>query len=466
MPIKASLWFTVSNILQKGIQFLTVPILTRIMPAEAYGEYSVFLSWYQIISIFVTLKMWNYAINNGMIKYENDRNGYVSSLQGLSTIITVGFFLLYLPFSGLWEKATSLSFMAMTIMFIELLLMPSYEYWCAKERFEYRYKGVVIISVAVTALIPIVSIPLVLVTKDKGMSAIIGRTITSAVIFLIPAVIIAKKGKKFYKKEYWSFALRFNLPLLPHFLSTMILQQSDRIMISNISGVGKAGIYSVAYSASMMMQIISSAILASFIPYTYKSIKDKSLEGIKQNGNYLLAFVAIVNLGLICIAPEAIRFLGPSEYREAIYIIPPVAISVIFMFLFNLFVNIEYYFEKTKFVAAASIGSAILNIILNLICIPRFGYIAAGYTTLICYILYSLGHYFFMRLVCRKYLNGYKVYDTKTILIITILSLVITFILLGLYDYIIIRYLIILLVLTICFINRKKLVGHFKMLKG
>ena len=74
IQVKSSLWFTVSNVMQKGIQFFTVPILTRIMPAADYGKYSLFLSWYQIVSIFATLNLWNYVMNNGMLKFEKDRN--------------------------------------------------------------------------------------------------------------------------------------------------------------------------------------------------------------------------------------------------------------------------------------------------------------------------------------------------------------------------------------------------------
>ena len=50
--------------------------------------------------------------------------------------------------------------------------------------------------------------------------------------------------------------------------------------------------------------------------------------------------------------------------------------------------------------------------ILNFIFIPAFGHIAAGYTTLICYILYALMHWFFMRRTLKKHIGGIAVYDT------------------------------------------------------
>ncbi len=106
-----------------------------------------------------------------------------------------------------------------------------------------------------------------------------------------------------------------------------------------------------------------------------------------------------MNLILIAFAPEAISILAPRSYHGAIWVIPPVAASVFFMFLYNLFGNVEFYFEENKFIMIASVLGAVLNIILNYIFVPLCGYIAAGYTTLFCYIVYSLSHYIFMKKV-------------------------------------------------------------------
>ena len=50
------------------------------------------------------------------------------------------------------------------------------------------------------------------------------------------------KGKAFYIRDYWRFALAFNIPLIPHYLSSQILNQADRIMIGNMIGKGEAAI--------------------------------------------------------------------------------------------------------------------------------------------------------------------------------------------------------------------------------
>lgn len=110
------------------------------------------------------------------------------------------------------------------------------------------------------------------------------------------------------------------------------------------------------------------------------------------------------------------------------------------MFLFNLFANIEYYWGETKYVAIASLASAVVNVVLNYVFIKQYGFIAAGFTTLFCYMLLSVCHYFFMKKVCRKYMQGHNVYNSKMLAIISVVLTVGTLIVITVYNMGLIRY--------------------------
>lgn len=459
---KASILLTICGFLQKGISLIIVPVYTRIMPTEAYGEYSVFLSWFELVSIFVTLNMWNYFLTNGMTKYSDNVDKFISSLQGLSTVLTLVWFLIYLVFNRLWERLTGLAFVVMFVMFVELLTMPSFQYWCQRKRYEYDAKSVLIITLVLYILFPSISIPYILMVEQKGIAAIIGRAVVSSIIYLFPAISIWRKGKCWFNKEYWKNALRFSVPLIPHFLALMILNLSDRIMIERLCGETEAAFYSVAYSAGSVLLIINSSILGSFIPYTYQSIKSNNAQNIRKKSSILLMIVGGLNIVLILMAPEAISLLAPDEYKAAIYVIPPVALSNIFLFLFNLFANIEYYYEQTKQIAVVSVVCAIINVFLNYIYIPRYGFIAAGYTTLFCYILYSILHYCFMRRVCRRFMNGYQVYDVGTLVKMSVIIVIIGIAIIKLYDYMIIRYMLMIAVVIVGIVKRRWLIAIIK----
>lgn len=108
-PVKASIWFTVCNAIQKGISLLSTPIFTRLLTPEQYGTYTVYQSWYQIISIFATLNLFYGVFNNGMTKFPNDKRTFTSSMQGLSTTLTVALFCIYLIRPSFWNELLELS---------------------------------------------------------------------------------------------------------------------------------------------------------------------------------------------------------------------------------------------------------------------------------------------------------------------------------------------------------------------
>ena len=89
VQVKASFWFLICSFMQKGISTIATPIFTRLLTTAEYGQYNVFNSWLGIVTIFVSLNLSAGVYSQGLIKYENDRNIFSSSLQGLSTVLTI-----------------------------------------------------------------------------------------------------------------------------------------------------------------------------------------------------------------------------------------------------------------------------------------------------------------------------------------------------------------------------------------
>ena len=95
---------------------------------------------------------------------------------------------------------------------------------------------------------------------------------------------------------------------------------------------------------------------------------------------------------LMLISPELIRLLSAPGYWESRYVAVPIVLSMYFAFLYILPAGVEYYLKKTQYIAAGTMAVAVLNVLLNALCIPRFGYVAAAYTTMVSYALYYLFH--------------------------------------------------------------------------
>ena len=91
IQIKASFWFFVCSLIQKGISVISTAIFTRLLTTGDYGIISIYNSWSDILYVFATLNLSTGVYNVGMTKYENERNIFTSTLQILALGCTVFF---------------------------------------------------------------------------------------------------------------------------------------------------------------------------------------------------------------------------------------------------------------------------------------------------------------------------------------------------------------------------------------
>lgn len=459
VQIKASFWFLICSFFQKGISMITTPIFTRILSTSEYGQFNVFNSWMSIISPIVCLNLYSGVYAQGIVKFEDERFKYSSSLQGLVFSLIAFWTVIYLFSSAFWNELFSLTSIQMLCMFLIIWTSASYSFWSMEQRAAFKYRGQVLLTFLISVLQPAVGIWLIINSSDKVTARIYGMAAVHLVLYIGTFVAQMAQGKQFFSKKYWLYALRFNIPLLPHYLSSTILASSDRIMISRMIGDDEAGIYSLAYSVSLIMTMFNNALLQTIEPWIYRKLKERKIKELAHVAYPCFILIAALNILLIIFAPEVISIFAPREYQDAVWCIPPVTLSVFFMFLYTFFATFEFYYEKTGYIACATVGGAVLNIILNYICIQLWGYVAAAYTTLFGYILYSVLHYYFMRRVCKQYLDNIKPYSLKLILLIAVATLLVGFFFLFLYKNNILRYLFIGLIAIAVFLNRTPLLN-------
>ena len=458
VQVRASFWFLICSFLQKGISVITMPIITRLLTTSQYGQYSVFDSWLKIITIFITLQIYMGVYSQGLVKFSDDREVFSSSLQGLTLVLVSAWTVVYLCSHNLFNRLFSLTTVQMLAMLVMIWATAAFGFWSNEQRVEYKYKGLVIATLCVSLAKPVLGIIFIILAEDKVTAYILALSLAELIGYVGFFISQMKRGKQFYSKKYWAYALSFNLPLVPHYLSQTVLSSADRIMIGDMIGQSEAGIYGLAYSISLIMTLFNTALSQTLSPWIYQKIKEKQVRDISKIAYLSLMLIAFVNLALIGIAPEAVAIFAPKSYYEAIWVIPPVAMSVLFMFSYDLFAKFEFYYEKTTFIMSASMIGALLNVILNYIFIKRFGYLAAGYTTLFCYIVFVIAHYVFMKRICIKYLNGIKVYNTNILILLYCIFIVCGFALMATYKYPIIRYGVIAAVIIVLVIFRKRVI--------
>lgn len=465
LTVKVSVAYAVCSILQKCLSFLTLPLFTRLLTTEQYGQYTIYSSWSGILTIFLTLNLSAGSFQTAMIKYEGKRSEYISSIQGVCIVLSCVFLIIYLPFNGIWNRIFELPTFLVLLMVSEIFFVTSTHLWMGRCRFEFRYKSVVAVTLFISIISPVLTFILVSCTAEKGYARIIGYALINILVGLSIFIYNIKNGRKLFNKEFWSYALRFNIPLIVYYLSQTVFNQSDRIMISHMSGTGDAAVYGVAYSLAMVLTFVLNAINSSYVPWMYEKIKEGRGE---ENKTVSIAIVVLMGLMILCViwfAPEIILIMAGKKYEAAIYVVAPVAMSLLLLFYCQLFINVEFYYEEKKMLVYGSVGAAILNIVLNYFLIPLFGFVAAGYTTLASYIVFALSNYYSMRLVLKRRNLPDNMYDYKALIWLFIVFMIVGFVGVALYGNLLARIIVALFVLVLMILNRNKFIVALKSIK-
>ncbi|WP_321025791.1 lipopolysaccharide biosynthesis protein [Hungatella effluvii] len=455
--LKSGLWYTISNFAFRAVAFITTPIFARILTKAEYGEFNNISSWITILLILASCDLYT-SIIRAKLDYEDDLNRYAFSMQTLESIITVGMFIVFMIFRTSISNLMGIEEKYFYIIFIYILFVQGYYVFITNERAHYKYKAFSIITgigiIASSAL----SVILVLTLHNKLDARVYGQYIPYVFIGAVLYVLIARKGKKICF-EYYKYGLLLSLPLVPHLLSMTLLGSSDRIMITKLLGAEYTALYSIAHIVASIVAILIDSMNKAWAPWFLDSMKGNEQKSIaKVSTIYFGVFLALI-LGIILLAPEVVLTLGGKRYIEGVSVLPPLIIGCVFQFAYTMYVQVEFYEKKMRMVAIGTTIAAVLNIILNFIFIPIWGYCAAGYTTLAGYAVLFLLHYI---VISRL---GYRhIFNRKVIFGGLGLSLASIPLALVLYQASIVRYSVIVLYIAIMLFvifRYRKLIHNF-----
>lgn len=439
-PLKATFWFTVCMFLQKAFSMITVPVFTRLMNTEQYGEFSVFLSVFGVLVVVMTLNINGILATRGLSKFKGKENVFVSNIQFLGTISVILNAVLCILFLKQAKAVTGLNEVEIYCMLGAIFVTPAFEIWTAWKRCDYDYHSILAITVIFLLLNTGTSIIAVIMSEEKGQARIASYCVIQILLY---GVLYAINMRGFsLNKEMIIYALKFNVPLIPQGLANQVLARSDVFMIQLMMNQSMAGIYSLGYSVANLVAVLTTSVAYTYFPWLYKKLDNKDYRSIRKVSNGAILFIFSCVSSLMFIAPEIISIFAPSSYGVAVYIVPPAAAGIGFTSVYTFFVSLEMYCEKTTVIMIGSVGVALVNIVLNTIFIPIYGIVAPAYTTLISYLGYCVVHYFLAKKCCGKTLEVNKVYDVRFMMVASVVLLLVMIIAASLYTALVIRYII------------------------
>ena len=124
--VKATLVFAIASFATSGINYLTIPIFTRLLTGAEYGTVSVYNSWYAIVRVVASMTLiFPGILNVGLYEHSENRWKYLSSMLGVTTVCTLVLSVLYAIFPGVFQGFLGLNNSLMILMLLSCFALPA-----------------------------------------------------------------------------------------------------------------------------------------------------------------------------------------------------------------------------------------------------------------------------------------------------------------------------------------------------
>lgn len=386
--IKNGSLYIFGNLFNKAVAFITVPIFTRMLTTEEYGTVNTYSAWVNMMAVIVGLSLGN-SIRNAFVDMREELGRYISSIFTLACvnfgiICTIFIFIgnhISLPRELIW--------FCLVESFFNFIINATVMRYVMEEEAVKRTSLLVLPNLVGAVL----SVLLIYILHDNKHYGRIIATCGATTVFGFSIMLYYMiRYRTFFNKKFWGYALPISIPLIFHGISCNVLGTSDRSIITYYCGAAETGIYSLIYNLSMVSSVLTSSAESVWIPRMTVALQEKNYKTFNREVCIYIYVVLFAFCGLLTFAPELVLVLGGREYLSGCNMIFPIMASSFVMFIYSIYVNIEYYYKKTKMIAVATIVAAGLNLILNFIFVPKFGSTAAAYTTLVSYFVSFILH--------------------------------------------------------------------------
>lgn len=389
--------YVVGNLVTRGVNFLLVPVFTRVLTTDDYGILAITTTVAGLLGMVLGLAL-DSAITQMYFRYRSSdehRSLYGTLLS--FWVIVPGLAALSLDFLG---QADLLNFfpsvpfhpyLRMTIWTSYLSIfvnLPRTIYMTLQQPL--RVVGLdVMYSLATICF----SIYLVVYLR-QGVTGSLLATLTSSGIMAVVAIFLTLRMAPWrLSVSKLKSALIFSLPLVPHLVCHWILNLSDRFILERYVSTGELGLYSVGYQFGLLVSIFATGINNAFFPIANAQLSQESLRGkVPVLGTYMLLGTTYVGLSVGMLGGDVIRLLTPPAFHEAAAVIPWFAVAYVFQGEYFIWSRSTWFSMRTGWVPIVTALAAGINVGLNLWLVPRWGIVAAAFNTAVAFGVLALLH--------------------------------------------------------------------------
>ena len=382
--LKSSIIYIVATIIGQGMTFLGIIVFTRLMDQNDYGLYSTYYAYVSVVTVLIGANL-HYALNNAYIDKKNRIKEFRKSVLCLSFVIMILSSVVVLLAGKILLNEFSVFIIVMLLLHSYGFFVINYRMYSANMENDYKRKQwLLILPYAFQLIIPILF--MLFLSQTSFEIRVIGSTVGVCGIAVLLFIEMMRYKGKLIDINDWKYALSIALPSVVMSISYMLMQQCDKVMITNICGSSDTAVYSVIYYLGYAIIAVDQAVAPVRQAWIYQKLDEQDVHEAGNIQKWYLVVIAILTTGLIMAGPEVVKIIAPSSYWQFEYIVPFV-VSACMMMLYRFYTEITLFYKKNMILSMCVCVCAIINIILNAVLIPRAGAVAACYTTVVSYFL-------------------------------------------------------------------------------
>ncbi|MGP1991706.1 lipopolysaccharide biosynthesis protein [Zobellia laminariae] len=391
-------FFTLFNVVNSAIPFLLLPILTTYLSPDDYAIIDIFFNISLIATPIVGL-----SVVQSISRYyfeDVDLPKFVTTvflvLFGSGMIfILISIFITYIAQDFI--KSYSFPPFIIIVSICYVLFSQVSEILLILWRVSYKTVQFGVFRVSKTLLDLGLSVLLIVSFKMGWEGRLIPQFLVALLFGAVACFLLYRNGflnilriDKVYRKE----ALSFSLPLVFHTLGGNLIGFSDRFFILFMLGLSEVGIYSVGYQIGMVIALLQNSFNQAWVPFFFGKLKENNhaekVRIVKISYAYFLLILFLV-LVFYLLTPFIYKYFIGSAFTTGSAVVLWILLGYAFNGMYKMVANYLFYLKKTKLIAYMTLGSAILNLILNYLLIQKNGILGAAQATTITFFVLFLG---------------------------------------------------------------------------
>lgn len=372
---------------------ITVPIYTRFLDTEGFGELDLFTT---ILAILIVLSTLEIQSGFGRSYYESQKKNNLNELTGsvllytlivgLIIILTVISFYFYTKdwfheFNILLIVPVAANVLPINLLGIALVALRF-------EKKPFIYTVFTFFSTFLTALSGVIAVAIF----DLGVLGILWSNVLVSYLIAIPAIIVLYKLSKFkYSYKYIGETIKYGAPLTPAVLGTWVNESACRFFIIASLSYSSLGIYALGLKIALVMKLAGTAFDLTWSPLQIKLFdKINSEEKFPKFINYYLIVMFLFLIFITSFSPSIVSILATPNFYSIIPLVGIMTASYFWENCNSIFGSGIAWSRKTYFNSLVSVASSLIILFILWMSVERFGLIAAAISLMIGSIIKSI----------------------------------------------------------------------------